>query len=570
MRSHAFRSEGFAEISLCPRVACSDSLGMNYEVGDLGELTQNALPMLTVAKGAARALRREMPEDADLGKVCLDLNPYQAREVETFKTRLAALPVHERNYWIGTLYTLIIDPEKRRRQAAYFTPPYLAEALIDYAISKGFDLGRDDVLDPAAGGAAFLSLIANRMRRIGLSDVDIAYRLNGIEIDPVLARMSESLIEESLEGFAGRQIVHIGDALQAIPAASYDLVIANPPYGRISMLEVMGDHWSKVAHSGHVNKYALFAELCFRVAKPNGLVALVIPSSFRSGPFYERMRSFVLSQGQVLALGSVSNRKDVFADVAQEVSVLVVRKGMPHRAAREVEFPIFGPFGKQANSLWGKITSNPFDSWWAPSGFADLKGGATIADYGAIAKAGHFVWNREQDKMCTADELGARPLVWASNIRAGHRCVPVARRGGGVDFVKVEDKSTALVDDHAVVMQRTTNNNQHRRLIAAVVDRSAVYPWGGFVCENHTIVLRGTGKRRMALLAKLLNTKAVDDRYRAVSATSNVSVHVLRQLDLPPPDVFSQALKETLDPETAAELAYERAAAPSTMIREAV
>jgi len=523
------------------------------------------LSILTLAKVASRRLV-EAHSETDLGDVCLNIASSPLPVAKALARRLAALSISERHYWIGTLYTLMLDPRQRRKQAAYFTPPYLAESLIDYAIAKGFDLGRHDVLDPAAGGAAFLSLIANRMLRIGLSEADIAYRLNGIEVDPVLARMSESLIEERLEGYAERQMVHVGDALQAVPLASYDLVIANPPYGRIPVGDAVGDHWKKVAHRGHINKYALFAELCFRLAKPNGLVALVIPSSFRSGPFYEKMRSFVLSQGQILALGSVSNRKDVFADVAQEVSVLVVRKGSAHRASRDVEFPVFGPSGKRQPAVKGKITTEPSASWWPPSRYDDARAGATIADYGAIAKAGHFVWNREQDKMCSQYDPDARPLVWASNIKAGRKCVPATRQGDGVDFVKMDRGSTAVVTEHAIVLQRTTNNNQSRRLIAAVVDEAIVARWGGFVCENHTIVLRGNGKRRMTLLAGLLNTKSVDDRYRAASATSNVSVNLLRQLDLPHPDLYRAALKETRDPEKAAELAYARAAAGAPVL----
>jgi len=521
-----------------------------------------SLSTLTLAKVASRRLLAAHP-DGDLSVICLNIHKSSVSAARALAARLSTLSISERHYWIGTLYTLMLDPHQRRRQAAYFTPPYLAEALIDYAISKGFDLGRHDVLDPAAGGAAFLSLIANRMRRIGLSEVDIAYRLNGIEIDPALARMSESLIEERLGGFADRQMVHVGDALQAVPLASYDLVIANPPYGRLSISEVVGENWAKVAHSGHINKYALFAELCFRVAKPKGLVALVIPSSFRSGPLYEKMRSFVLSQGQILAVGSVSNRKDVFADVAQDVSVLVVRKGGSHKASAKVEFPVFGPSGKADRPAFGKITSNPSSSWWAPSRFADVRGGATIADYGATAKAGYFVWNREQEKMSGGDDPQARPLIWAANIRAGRPCLPATRDGAGIDFVTVLEGSTALVTDHAVVLQRTTNNNQARRLIAASVDPSVVERWGGFVCENHTIVLRGAGRRSMSLLAVLLNTKAVDDRYRAASGTSNISVQLLRQLDLPPPSVFRDALRESRDPEKAAEVAYEKASQTS-------
>ncbi|MBD9522785.1 N-6 DNA methylase [Ensifer sp. ENS02] len=522
--------------------------------------------MLTATKLAARALREALPADADLGEVCLCLSFYDMKAVNELRRRLGGLPSSERNYWIGTLYTLMISPEKRRSQAAYFTPPDLAEAVIDLAIEQGFDLKKDDVFDPAAGGAAFLSLIAERMRAAGAHVKDIAYRLNGMEIDPSLAEMSESLIARELEGFRERRIVKVGDALHTDPLASYKLVIANPPYGRITPKDLQGNAWERVSHSGHINKYAVFTELCLRVAKPNGLVALVIPSSFRSGPLYDRMRAYIASQGQVLALGTVVNRDDVFADVAQDVSVLLVRKGESHRAVLPTKFPSFAGSGIRHPIHAASLGEDMSAPWLAPSGFEREIGGATIADYGAAAKAGHFVWNREKDKFCGPDDPNAIPLIWAKNIRAGRKCVPANRKGTGVDFVQVPQGSTSIAKAPAVVAQRTTNSSQSRRIIAAPVDEVSIAQ--GFVGENHTIVMTGQDAELLDLLALLLNTKAVDDRYRAVSGTATVSVKLLRELDLPAPEAFKAALKKLSNPEEAAILAY-RAGADRRRLAEA-
>ncbi|MBD9508018.1 N-6 DNA methylase [Ensifer sp. ENS07] len=518
------------------------------------------LPLLTLAKAAARTLREIVPADLDLAGVCLDLQPYESKSVREFSQRLDALSRNDRNYWVGTLYTLMISPEARKAQAAYFTPPYLADAVIDMAVEHGFDLRRDDVLDPAAGGAAFLSLIAERMRAAGARPRDIAYRLNGIEIDPCLAQISESLIGTHTDGFGERKIVRVADALHTDPLASYKLVIANPPYGRITPQVLGGDDWRKVSHPGHVNKYAVFTEWCLRVAKPGGLVALVIPSSFRSGPLYDKMRAHIASQGQILTLGKLISRDDVFVDVAQDVSVLLVRKGEPHRPVLAAKFPSFTESGIVQPVPTGCLPADPSKPWLAPSDLADKIGGATLAEYGASAKAGYFVWNRERDKFCCADEPGAVPLIWAKNVRPGQPCVPTNRRGNGVDFVRVPEGSAALVKDHALVVQRTTNSSQNRRIVAAAVDKASVDPWKGFVSENHTIVVSGTDERQLNLLLMLLNTKAVDDRYRAVSGTATISVKLLRQLDLPRPIAFAAALKRVSDPERAALIAYEQGA----------
>src|SRR5947207_14215505 len=41
------------------------------------------------------------------------------------------LPEDEKHYWIASLYALLMPKARRRRLAAYFTPPHLARYAID-------------------------------------------------------------------------------------------------------------------------------------------------------------------------------------------------------------------------------------------------------------------------------------------------------------------------------------------------------------------------------------------------------------------------------------------------------
>jgi adenine-specific DNA-methyltransferase len=517
--------------------------------------TQAAL--LAYARAAARALATQANTPQARAELCLDLlsgigtDPRQ----DPFRHVLQALPADERHYWIGTLYTLLLPPRVRRAQATYFTPPTLADA----AIEAGFDLENDTVLDPAAGGAAFLSTIAGRMAIAGLRAEDVAYRLNGIEIDTGLAVLSSRLIAERLGGTLPREVILTGDALRVTIPASYGLVIANPPYGRIALDDVRGKVWRKVAHSGHINKYALFAELCFRHARPGGIVALVIPSSFRAGPLYDRMRAYIRSEAEVLAVASLAGREGVFLDVAQDISVLIARKGKVHDPDATVRFPIIGSMPSSTPAVEQLLPVEPGDPWPLPAIDPKLVGGATLADYGVTARAGYFVWNREKDRLVT--KLGRRqrgyPLVWAKNVRPGELCKPAGKNGAGTDFVTFPEDSAAIVTRPAAVMQRTTNDKQPRRLIAAMVDPVVLSKWGGFVSENHTIVLIGEDPSKLELVVRLLNTAAVDQRYRRVSGTAAVSVTLLKQLDLPTPAAFVAALANCNDVEAAASAAYQ-------------
>jgi len=141
-------------------------------------------------------------------------------------------------------------------------------------------------------------------------------------------------------------------------------------------------------------------------------------------------------------------------------------------------------------------------------------------------------------------------------VRPGEPCRPAGKKGAGTDFVTFPGDSAAIVTGPAAVMQRTTNDKQPRRLVVAMVDPSVQAKWHGFVSENHTIVLTADDADKLELAVRLLNTAAVDQRYRRVSGTAAVSVTLLRQLDLPTPAAFASALVDTDDAEAAAIQAY--------------
>jgi adenine-specific DNA-methyltransferase len=238
--------------------------------------------------------------------------------------------------------------------------------------------------------------------------------------------------------------------------------------------------------------------------------------------------------------------------------VLIVRKGKAHPPNAKVRFPIVGIASPAAPIVEQALPSQPGDAWPLPAIDPATVGGASLADYGVTARAGYFVWNREQSRL--VPKLGRRrgyPLIWAKNVRSGVLCRPGGKKGTKTDFVTFTDDSAAVIRSSAAVMQRTTNDKQPRRLVAAMVDPSVVGRWGGFVTENHTIVLTSEDAEQLALAVALLNTSSVDQRYRRVSGTAAVSVTLLRQLDLPSPVVFKAALLEADgDAEVAALAAY--------------
>jgi adenine-specific DNA-methyltransferase len=501
--------------------------------------------MLVLARRTAQRVQIDASTTAKrlgLCKLLVQSDPPDAR-LEALHHQFSRLPKDERHYWIGTFYTLLLPATERRSKATYFTPPHLARSIIALACENGFDIKKHIAIDPAAGGAAFLATLASQMRESGLAAASITNRLSGVELDSGLASLSEALIGDQLGiEIAEHAIVTVGNSLERIPNKRFDLVLTNPPYGRISLDDTTKGQWEEVCHPGHINKYALFTALCLRLVKRNGLVGLILPSSFVSGPLYNKLRAFLRQRAEILVLGSVAYRNDVFIDVDQDISVVLLRAGFPHRAAAPV---IFGSF-ERAQAFKAKTAAvlppDPREPWVIPASVAGTAtGGATLDDYGVTARAGYFVWNREEERMFTRKcrKLDI-PLIWAQNVRTGTLCSPKSKkRERGVDYVRFEEDSTAIVRKSAIVIQRTTNNSQHRRLIAACVDPRVVKKWGGFV---YTIVISGDDAATIQALCLLLNSKAVDARYRQLSGTASISVTLLRRLDLPSPKALKAAL----------------------------
>jgi hypothetical protein len=101
-----------------------------------------------------------------------------------------------------------------------------------------------------------------------------------------------------------------------------------------------------------------------------------------------------------------------------------------------------------------------------------------------------------------------------------------------------------------VLLQRVTSNEQPKRLVAAAVPEDILDNYGGFVGENHTVILEQVIPEPAlppAQLAQLLGTPTVDRYFRCISGATNVSSFELNQLRLPDPSRLKKYLVQGHD-----------------------
>jgi adenine-specific DNA-methyltransferase len=472
----------------------------------------------------------------------------------------SGLPSDERHYWIASLYALLMPEARRRRLAAYFTPPHLARYAIDALIDAGIEPGKHRILDPASGGAAFLVPLAEQIARRGrqqgtrakLTLQSINDTLRGVEIDAGLAKLSQALLTDLLNaeiestGIELNGLVERADTLKLDrPDLLYDAIIGNPPYGRIFRPTVaQRDRFGPVIADGYVNLYALFVEQALQWVRPGGVICLIIPTSFIGGPYFASLRQRILEKASVLRLDLIDKRSDVFLDVLYDLCVLVLRRkeGSAIPTVAKTSLLLIDQPRRDLGIL--ELPSEPSGHIWAlPNGEDDAvlfrAGLATLEDYGYVAKTGYFVWNREKHRY----RIGKKPrknevpLFWAHNVRPNSKCLPADGKAGCIGFAKIPRDSVIIIRSDAILLQRTSNRRQKHRLIAATIRQSKVIGGQGFISENHTIILVPDPTKRQLLplgrLCRLLNTVAVDARFRRMSGSVSVSTKALRHLPLP-------------------------------------
>lgn len=484
----------------------------------------------------------------------------------------AKLDVANASYAIGTLYTLMMPDGMRSRYGAYYTPPALCEVLLDMAAEAGVEWRSARVLDPACGGGAFLAPVAQRMVN-SLRDSaspkgvlkSIQKRLRGIELDPFAAWMSQVFLDVTVFDLCVeartrlKPLVSICDTLEQTPhGTGFDLVVGNPPYGRIKLSPELREKFRRSLF-GHANLYGVFADLALRFARKGGVIAYVTPTSFLSGEYFKALRTLLGQQAPPVGIDFVAQRKGVFAGVLQETLLATYKRGAT-LATGKVHCISPARDGSVTRMVAGEfnLPEEPSQPWLVPRTGAQgslviqaEKMNGRLVDYGYTVSTGPLVWNRHRPGLCDRPGKGRYPLIWAESVRPDGVFSFRAGKRNHKPYFKPQDREKWVVTETpCVLLQRTTAKEQCRRLIAAELPEEFIMEHGAVVVENHLNMIKplnGPPRVSAAALTVLLNSEVVDQIFRCINGSVAVSAYELEALPLPSPEdmeVIEQLVSE--------------------------
>jgi hypothetical protein len=181
-----------------------------------------------------------------------------------------------------------VDREKTEHRAmgAFYTDEPVGRYLL--ARAKQYIPDAGTVIDPACGAGALLQMAREQY---GPDAV-----LVGCDSDALALQLCESLLPQVQ--------VHCTDGLLDPPKGSWDLCVGNPPYissglrGAVkpdSVREKLLRKRFAASAQYKLNTYPLFIEAGLERLREGGVLAYILPDSFLTGRYFERLRRVILS-----------------------------------------------------------------------------------------------------------------------------------------------------------------------------------------------------------------------------------------------------------------------------------
>jgi len=476
----------------------------------------------------------------------------------------AELSLVEAGYQLGTVYTALLPEDIRTAGWVFYTPPGLVDRLLDMAEEAGIDWQYHTILDPACGGGAFLAPICLRM--LGkLKDEKpeqilkhIQTHVQGWEIDAFSAWMTQVFVEVALKEVIAKSrskiiapLVKVQNSLlvEIESTGTFDLVIGNPPYGKIKQTPALKERFSQSLH-GHPNLYGVFTQLAIELCRPSGVIAFVTPTSWLSGEYFKKLRQFVRTACTPVEADFIVSRKGVFDDALQEIMLYTLKKttsDVPGLVVQEIDVHSTTEFCVRRMGKY-PLAEDHMAPWILPRHYEERGVVAalshfstTLKDLGYQVSTGPLVWNRHKPQFTDHASMDSLPVVWAESITAEGRFVLKAEKNNHQPYFKSGAKDAWLITRHpCILLQRTTAKEQEKRLMAAPLPKK-LYKHG-VVIENHLnmiIPINDTPTISLEVLAALLNSRGANQAFKCISGSVAVSAYELESMPLPAVDEIS-------------------------------
>ena len=222
----------------------------------------------------------------------------------------------------------------RNRLGAYYTPPGLARALTDVAVSRYLDRDVIRILDPACGSGVFLGEAARSLQRQGFAG---RVELIGLDVSRAAIKMAKFALKHNDAVRLENVRLAVGDFLACAQSLDADVIVMNPPFVAAPDLDpALRERAKAILGNTYVNRPDLsmvFTMLALAHLNPSGTLATLLPAGVLAQQGGGRWRSSI-AEAHGVDLVAVLGDHGLFRDAVVNVAALVL-----HDAPRALHKP---------------------------------------------------------------------------------------------------------------------------------------------------------------------------------------------------------------------------------------
>lgn len=214
--------------------------------------------------------------------------------------------------------------ELLREKGQFWTPDWVAEAMVDYVLTNKSNI----LFDPAVGAGAFF-----RAAKIIAGEKGLSLTLSGMDIDPTALEqaMQYNLTKDDFSG------VKIGDFVFEPPQTKLSAIVANPPYirhHRISattkeQLKRLSLQTTGKIFDGRAGLHIYFLLRSLTLLEENGRLAFIMPADTCEGKFAKDLWRWIAANFTLDAVITFAPEATPFPNVDTNPLIFFIRNAEP-------------------------------------------------------------------------------------------------------------------------------------------------------------------------------------------------------------------------------------------------
>ncbi len=451
-----------------------------------------------------------------------------------------------------------VPKAKRKKYGQFFTNVTTAKFM---ASLFSFDFSKEKItlLDAGAGTGILAAAVIQRLVTEGYKG---QIHVTCYETDELVLPLLEENMMQS-KGLANVSVTILNEnyltsqdfsdnTLFGKTAKSYDYIIGNPPYLKISKDAPEAQALPGVCY-GAPNLYFLFWAMGIHNLKDGQELVYIIPRSWTSGAYFRKFREYLFSKCVITDIHLFDSRDKVFdgESVLQETIIIKVKKvnvapqNISITTSSTSDFKDIRQFYAPYETVVSKnhfvyLVTNEDDTRILRTISHFHK---TLPEINLKMQTGIIVDFRTREVLRDELEEGAYPLLYSQHIKDGKVVWPLGKEG---EVIKTDRKSYLQENGDFLIVKRFTSKEENRRLQCGIYLKKKYDKFKYISTQNKVNFIKCDSPCVTYGLYVLLNSTLYDCYYRILNGSTQVNSTEINQMPIPERNVIEEMGRELM------------------------